>query len=293
MEIVLESLFDTLKLIPFLAIIYMLVGFLEYRYGDRMGVFITRFGIFGPVLGAIFGCIPQCGFSVVAAALYARGVITRGTLLSVFLSTSDEAVPVLLSMPDKVSLVGMLIGIKIVIAIIAGTAVDLVMGSRPVAGTSAAAGADAPCDSAHGHCGCCSHDLPGEKSIVRALLVHPAIHTAKIFGYLLALTLALNALIGIIGEARLSALFLRGSVFQPIVAALIGLIPSCFASVLLAELFAKGAIAFGSMMAGLCAAAGLGLLVLIKENKSRRDTIVVVGLLLAISIAVGVCINFY
>src|SRR5512133_3632142 len=124
MELLIEALVDTGKLVPLLLIIYFMVGFLERRYGARMGDFIVRFGIYGPLVGALFGCIPQCGLSVVASTLYVKRMISLGTLLAVFVSTSDEAVPVLLSMPDKASMVISLIALKLVIAVIAGTAVD-------------------------------------------------------------------------------------------------------------------------------------------------------------------------
>ena len=127
MEFLTEALIDTLKLLPLLVVIYFLVSFLEYRYGDHMGSVLTRFGIFNPVIGAMFGCIPQCGFSVVGSALYVRRLISVGTLLAVFISTSDEAVPVLLSMPGKAHMVMMLIAIKAAIAIVAGIGIDLIL----------------------------------------------------------------------------------------------------------------------------------------------------------------------
>ena len=127
MEIITEALIDTAKLVPFLAAIYFVVGFLEYRYGDRTGHVLRDLGALGPIVGALLGCIPQCGFSVVASALYVKRGISAGTLLAVFLSTSDEAVPVLLSMPDKARMVGVLIAIKLVIAIAAGVGLDYLM----------------------------------------------------------------------------------------------------------------------------------------------------------------------
>src|SRR5512137_2361804 len=126
MEILTDALMDTGKLVPFLAAIYFVVGFLEYRYGDRISHVLRDLGALGPIVGALLGCIPQCGFSVVASALYVKRVISVGTLLAVFLSTSDEAVPVLLSMPEKAGMVGWLIAIKVGIAIVAGVGIDWV-----------------------------------------------------------------------------------------------------------------------------------------------------------------------
>ncbi|MEI6393025.1 MAG: putative manganese transporter [Verrucomicrobiota bacterium] len=291
MEIITETLIDTGKLVPFLAAIYFVVGFLEYRYGDRISHVLRDLGTLGPVMGALLGCIPQCGFSVVASALYVKRVISVGTLLAVFLSTSDEAVPVLLSMPDKAKVVGVLIAIKVVIAIAAGVGVDYVIrvcrASKPKEATADVSGVVVVKE----HAGCCDHGLDGRPSKVQALLLHPLRHIAKIFGFLLLLTLVLNFLVERIGPDKIGAVLLQGSIFQPVLASLIGLVPNCFASVLLAELYAKGSISFGALVAGLCAGGGIGILVLIKENKDFKDTVFLIGLLLTVSIVSGIVID--
>jgi hypothetical protein len=287
MDLLIEALVDTGKLVPLLLVIYFLVGFLEHRYGDRMGDFIVRFGIYGPLVGAMFGCIPQCGFSVVASTLYVKRMISLGTLLAVFVSTSDEAVPVLLSMPDKASMVISLVALKVVIAIIAGTAIDMVLRRRkPAVAAIESPAENSPHTEDHLH-GCCSHGVACHRSDRKLLLIHPLQHTAKIFAYLFVLTLALNFALAQIGEERIGTLLMSGTVFQPVLASLIGLIPNCFASVLLANLFAKGVISFGAMVGGLCAGTGLGVLVLAKENKSWKESLLIVGLLLAVSITAG------
>jgi hypothetical protein len=287
-----DAFTDTARLLPILAAVYFFVSFLEYRYGDRMGSGLAHLHKFGPALGALFGCIPQCGFSVVASALYVERAISVGTLLAVFLSTSDEAVPILLSMPDKAHMVGMLIMIKVAIAISAGMTVDLVLHSMNISKLKRAASVDVICeDAVMGHSGCCSHGVDKERSKIKALLIHPLRHTAKIFLFLFVLSAVLNYSVYLIGEDRIGALLLNGSIFQPFLASMIGLIPNCFASVLLAGLFAKGAISFGSMVAGLCAGAGLGMLVLVKENRDTKDTLSIIGLLIGISVIAGVVIQ--
>jgi hypothetical protein len=212
-------------------------------------------------------------------------MISAGTLLAVFLSTSDEAVPVLLSVPGRAGLVLTLIAVKAVIAAAAGMTIDFVFGRRRAASREkiAHAGADEH--------GCCSHELSGPHSKIRALLVHPILHTIKIFVFLFVLTAAFGFIVNAIGPEGIGAIMLRGSVLQPVLAALIGLVPSCFTSVLLAGLFVKGVIGFGSLVAGLCAGCGLGLLVLIKENRDRADTLRIIGLLLAVSVIAGVVIH--
>ncbi|MBP7055445.1 MAG: arsenic efflux protein [Candidatus Omnitrophica bacterium] len=287
-----DAFFDSVRLLPFLALVYFLVGFFEYRYGDRVSHYIMRLGILGPVAGALFGCIPQCGFSVVASALYVKRLISTGTLIAVFLSTSDEAIPVLLSMPHKASMVAVLILIKVVIAVAVGISVDYII--RSFVKSSASSGVPVETsygDAMTGHSGCCSHGLHDKPSRLNALLLHPLLHTVKIFLFLFVLTAILNFSIEIVGRQKFESIFLEGSLFQPVFASMVGLIPNCFASVFLAQLFADGVISFGSLVAGLCSGAGLGLLVLIRDNKDRRDTLRIIAILLGVSIISGMVIQ--
>jgi hypothetical protein len=293
MYIIKDAFFDTVSLVPFLAATYLAIGLLEYRYGDRMNHFIVRVGTLGPLAGALVGCIPQCGFSVIASALYVKRLISVGTLLSVFISTSDEAIPVLLSIPGREDMVLLLIAMKILIAVLAGMAVDAVVRITAKAGSdNGRSGIDTYDDAIGGHPGCCSHGLSGQKAEFKTLFIHPLVHTFKIFIFLFILAAIFNFVVTGVGMTKISSLLLRGSVMQPMLASLIGLIPNCFASVLLAGLFTKGLISFGSMFAGLCAGSGLGLIVLIKENNDLADTARVVGLLLLISVSAGVAMQF-
>ena len=293
MEMFVGALKDTASLVPFLGLIYFAIGFLEYRYGDRMNHFIMRVGVMGPVAGAVVGCIPQCGFSVMASALYVKRMISTGTLLAVFLSTSDEAVPILLSVPGRIDMVLMLIGIKVAIAIIAGMTVDHIISLMAAAKSKREAAGVSYKEAVSGHPGCCAHGFDNKSSKFKTLVIHPLLHTAKIAAFLFTLTFIFNLLVGKIGEDNIASLMLSGTVFQPALSAFIGMIPNCFASVLLAGLFAKGIISFGALIAGLSAGAGLGLLVLAKENKDHIDTLRIVGLLLAISITAGTIIQFF
>jgi len=294
MNLFMDALVDTTKLLPLLAVVYFLVSFFEYRYGNRIGSFLVHFNRFGPILGALFGCIPQCGFSVVASALYVKRIVSVGTLLSVFLSTSDEAVPILLAIPHKAHLVGILIVIKVIIAIIAGITVDFIIGLRQAVKSGGVVSTPVSCEDAlKGHSGCCSHGVDEKRSKIKSLLIHPLWHTVKIFFFLLLLSIILNLVMDKIGQENIAKVLLNGTVFQPFLASLIGFIPNCFASVILAELFIKGAISFGSMVAGLCAGSGLGMLVLIKENKNFKDTLFIISLLIGVSVLVGVVIQAF
>lgn len=284
-ELFMDALIDSGKMIPFLLVIYFTVEWFERKFGGVIGHRLQKTAKAGPVLGALFGCVPQCGFSVVAASLYSRGMISTGTLVSVFLSTSDEAVPVLLSQPDQTGTVLTLLGTKVVIGIAAGYLIDLLLqrGKQTVP--------DSPVFLAAEHeLGCCNHHLSGKISR-RQLLVHPLIHTSKIFVFIFTVTLGLNGLIAWIGEENLSRILLRNSLFQPLAASLIGLIPNCAASVAIAGLFLKGGLSYGSTVAGLCCSGGLGLLVLLKENRDIKDTLRIIGLLILISTVAGLAIQ--
>lgn len=283
-EVVLDALLDSATMIPFLLVIYLLVELFERKFGPAVEHRLRKSAQTGPLLGALFGCVPQCGFSVVAASLYTRRIITAGTLMAVFLSTSDEAVPVLLSAPDQAKTVALLIGAKLVIAFTAGTLMDLLIRRRepPAANTE-------PVPEICHH-GCCRHDVP-ETNGYHQWLVHPLVHTARIFIFIFLVTLGLNGLIAWVGEENLGRVLLRESPFQPLLAALVGLIPNCAASVAIAEAFLKGGLSFGSTIAGLCSSGGLGLLVLLRENHDTKDTLKLIGLLVLISTAVGLAIQ--
>ncbi len=292
MEILIEALNDTIRLLPFLAFIYLLVAFLECRYGEKMGHFVMKIGVFGPVVGALFGCLPQCGFSVVASALYVKRLVSLGTLLAVFLSTSDEALPVLLAMPEKAGMVGVLIILKLCIAIFAGLILDIIFYKKRTKGFKNNLELDKKYhEISECHKGCCSHELSDRPNKLKTLLLHPLLHTIKIFAFLFIFSIALGFIFEKIGEEKIKTLLLGGTFLQPLLASLIGLIPNCLASVLLAQLYVKAAISFGSLVAGLCASAGLGILVLAKENKDLKDTIRIIAILLGISIVVGILIQ--
>ena len=286
-KLFLDALSDSAAMIPFLLLIYFLVELFERRLSGKITHALEKTAKAGPALGAAFGCIPQCGFSVVASALYARRVITKGTLLAVFLATSDEAIPVILAQPGKGRFVVAVLVTKLIIGVVAGYAIDLVLGS--LSRGKLDHGHQNPFEAPH-DAGCCKHDLSGTIGKWQSL-THPLIHTAKIFLFIMAVTFAINALIAFVGEENLGQVLLKQHLLQPFLAALIGLIPNCAASVAIAELFLKGGLSYGSAIAGLCSSAGLGLLVLFKENHNSRDTIQILLLLVAISTIVGIAIQ--
>lgn len=285
--IVTDAFFDTFKMIPFLLLIYCLVEWIEQRYGRSIQARVAQAAKSGPAVGSVFGCVPQCGFSVLASAMYTRRFITIGTLLAVYLSTSDEAVPVILAQPSKARIVIPIVLTKLVIGIIGGYAVDLALKSyRKPLGKTDLAGLRAVHEK-----GCCEHHVSsGGES--RESLLHPLIHTLKVFLFIFLVTVGINYLVACVGERNLGRVLLHNSVLQPVLAAIIGLIPNCAASVAITQLYLKGGISFGSAISGLCASGGLGILVLLKENHDARDTARVLGLLVGISVFVGIAIQY-
>lgn len=264
-----HSVLDTLKVVPFLFLAFLAIEALEHYSGNFMNRFLAKVGKSGPVVGALFGCVPQCGFSVAAANLYSGGIVTLGTLLAVFLSTSDEAVLILMSHPGSGAVIGKLLFGKILIAVAAGFLVDLLFRKKKE---------EKHIEDMCRNCGC------SESSGV----LMPAItHTIRLTVYLLVFTFLLNVALELIGTENLGRLLGKDTWFQPFLTALIGLIPNCASSVLITELYLTGTLSFGSAMAGLCTGAGVGLAVLFKSNHPMKENVEILILLYVISVVAG------
>ncbi len=276
-EALLDAVLDCLKLLPFLFLTYLLMELLEHRTGERAQRFIARAGRFGPALGGLLGALPQCGFSAAASGLYAGRVITVGTLLAVFLSTSDEMVAVMLSSAasDATAVLKLLtiLGIKAVCGILVGFAVDLII--RP----SCAGDIGELCD----HEGCNCH----EQGVLRSSIVH----TAKIIGFIFAVTLAINTVIFFVGEDKLGALLRDIPVVGELIAGLIGLIPNCASSVVLTELYLSGTLTAGQLLAGLFTGAGVGVLVLFRANRSLKENLLILLTLYLSGVTLGLALG--
>ena len=276
-DVFVDALLDSVKMLPFLFGAYLLIEYIEHRASHRIQRILAGSGKYGPLGGALLGCVPQCGFSVTAANLYGGRIITLGTLIAVFLSTSDEAIPVLLGSPGSGPVIFKLLACKVVIAIVAGFCVDGALRLRK---------RSVPLNTAHVHDLCSDCDCEHSGIVVSALK-----HTIHIFLFIFLVSLVLGGAIAALGEERLSALLLTGSVLQPLVAALIGFIPNCAASVVLTELFLAGSISFGAAVAGLCAGAGVGMAVLFKVNRNTRENLGIAALLYVISAGAGMLIT--
>ncbi|OGX13432.1 MAG: hypothetical protein A2351_03840 [Omnitrophica bacterium RIFOXYB12_FULL_50_7] len=288
--ILLDAFRDTLAMMPWLLGIYLLLEILENKSESFIGEKIShRMGV-APFLGALLGCMPQCGFSVIAATLYARRCISLGTLLAVFLSTSDEAIPVILAQQDKAPLVLWLLLVKVILATIAGYTIDLIF-KKDTSREPHAPHAPVIPKGGHRSCDCHAHGLGIPRW--KTFFLFPLKHTLKVSFFVFAVSLAIGLIIAKFGENVLKHTFFAGTFFQPLLAVLVGLIPNCAASVAITEVYLKGAITFGSTIAGLSASGGLGLLVLLKENKDRKENALIIGLLVFISLTAGILLNLF
>ena len=275
MEIVLDALLDSLKVFPFLFLMYVLIEFLENRTNITKNKNILR-GNLAPLLGAATGIVPQCGFSVMAAKLYDKKLIRTGTLLAVFLATSDEALIILLSSGSSAIAVMPLIAVKFAVAVGVGYLFNALMRREKLSELEEG-------EEIHGTP--CGHDHE-EDGKVRRYLVHPLLHSLEIFAYILVVNLAFGFAMHY-AEGAIASFLQGGYWYQPLIAGLVGLIPNCASSVLVTQSYVLGALSFGGMAAGLCANAGLGFVILFKNVKSWKRNLALLGILYVISVAVG------
>lgn len=302
MDLFVDALIDSLKTVPLLLIIYIGIELLEYKFGDKIRQKVQNAGKVGPLIGTIAGVFPQCGFSVVATALFTQRLLTMGTLLAVYLSTSDEAIPIILSQPDKIHLLLPLVGIKIIIAITVGYLVDLFFQKEEKKVEAHIESVETGHDSkSHHHetilneTACCGHSTSSisKKFSPKEIFWHPIIHTFKIFLFIFLATLLINFVIFQLGETFITEFFTKNIFWQPFLAAIVGLIPNCAASVAITELFLKNIIGLGPAISGLLASGGLGLLVLYREEKNKKIFIRVLGILYGFSVLSGLIIQLF
>ena len=279
-DALLDALVDSVKMLPFLYLAYLLIEWLERHHGARIEEALAGGGRWGFVPGALLGCVPQCGFSAVASNLYASRVITPGTLLAVFIATSDEAVPLLAAEPSQwPSLVALLI-CKAGFGMVGGALLDLPL--RHLLPKSLYGGYSGHADEVD-----CHEEHEEHSGIWLAALRH----TLEIFAFILIFSLLIGLVFGSVGETAITSALAGMGVFQPMLTALVGLVPNCAASVLLAQLYIQGAISFGSLFAGLTAGAGVGLAVLWRVNPSWKQNLFMTGLLWAVGAVAGMLLQ--
>lgn len=274
-DIILDSLLDTAKLIPFLLLTYIVMEYLEHRAGAATIRLVRREGKWGPALGAAVGVVPQCGFSAAAASLYAGRVITLGTLIAIFLSTSDEMLPILISAHASPVLIAQILGVKVIMGMAAGFCIDLFAKGKQEEHEHI----HELCE--HDHCHC------GEEGIVKSALLH----TLQIAVFILVINFVLNLLLEQVGADTLSQWIWNRPVIGELLSGAVGLIPNCASSVAITQLYLEGAMDFGAMMSGLLANTGVGLLVLCRSNRHSRENLKIIGLLYGISVVGGIIVG--
>ncbi len=284
-----HSALDTLRLVPFLFVTYLAMEALEHASAERIQAFVERSGKAGPAVGALLGAVPQCGFSAMAATLYAGRVVTAGTLVAVILSTSDEMVPVFLAHREPVERLLAIVLAKVVVGVVMGLLVDVALRAWHRAGdgrphiSELCERARCHCEEAdHGH----GHDHEhghGRWAIVRSA----AVHTVQVGAWILAITFVFGLVMELVGTDALAALLVNHPVRATFVSALVGLVPNCGASVAITELYLEGVLTTGPMLAGLLSSGGVGLLVLWRTNASAGQNAVITAFVYAVSVAVG------
>lgn len=277
LEVVLDGFKDSVKLIPFLFLTYLVMGILQHAASDRPQRLIKKAGKFGPLWGGILGAFPQCGFSAAASYFYMGRVLTLGTLISIYMSTSDEMLPILISEKVEIGTIAGILGMKIVIGMISGFLIEILFGWL-------ARKKKAPKSFEHSQDNCCS--------CAGSIFQEAAHHTLKVFFFVLIISLAIGFVIYMVGEDSLKALFSNVPFVGEAIAGLVGLIPNCAASVIITQLYLDGIITAGPMMSGLLVSAGVGLLVLFKENHHMKENLIIAAFLYGGSVAWGVVIDF-
>ena len=279
LQIVLEAFLDTLKVFPFLLVSYILIEFIEHKTSFTRNHKILQ-GKLAPLIGSATGLVPQCGFSVMAAKLYDKGLIRTGTLLAVFLSTSDEALVIFLSSGASAAYIMPVIVIKLVVGIGIGYLVNFIYTAEKLN--------EGSIEEIHAYS--CGREHDG-KSDFNVFFLSPFLHSLLIAFYLLMVNLIFGFVIDAVGEKTITSLMIGGEYWQPFITAIVGLIPNCASSVVITQSFIDGGILFGSLISGLCANAGLGLVVLFKNTKKIKRNILFVITLYLISAVVGLAVN--
>ena len=273
-DVIVDTLLDGVKLLPYLFIAFIIIEFVEHKMNKKSKEALKKSNKIGPLVGGILGAFPQCGFSALATNLYVTRIITLGTLISVYLSTSDEMIIVLLSEQVAIMEIVKIVLIKVLIGMVLGFIIDLVY-RKKYDKIDYHVCDDDHCDCEHSH------------SIIKSSLIH----TLKTFIYVLIATFIINYLFEFIGEENISKLFLKDNIFAPFVAAIVGLIPNCGASIALTEFYLSDIVTLGTAIGGLLTGAGVGLVILFKQNKNIKENISIVLLIYLIGAVVGTILN--
>lgn len=302
LHITLHAFIDTAKVLPILFLVYVFIEVIENKCAKNWKKYTFLNNKYSPLIASGVGIIPQCGFSVVATDLYSVKKISVGTLIAVYVATSDEALPILLSggyTADTWKYVLLLIGIKFVYAVLLGYAINFVVNKFNK--KHVVVDLEHHHDDHHDHeeeelhnhdYGCCGHDITEDESTFKKFIMHPLFHSLKICLYILVINLIFGVILEYVGIDTLSSVMLNNTIWQPFIVGLVGLIPNCASSVVITELFVLGGISFASCVTGLCVNAGVALLVLFKTNKNIKANFGILGTLYLASTLLGFLLQF-
>ena len=273
-EVILDTIVDSLKLIPFLLVAFLIIELLEHKLNNKTKNIITKSKKIGPIIGSLLGVIPQCGFSVMATNLYITRIITLGTLISIYLSTSDEMLIIMISEKVEISLILKILLIKIFFGIVYGLIIDKIINKKKKDKETNYE----LCDEEHCDCN-------------HSILLSAIKHTLHITLFIFIITLIINTIFTLLGDNYLSKILLNNNILSPFITSLIGLIPNCAASVILTELYLNSTISLGALIGGLLTSSGSSLLVLIKNNKNQKENLSIILLLYALGVLSGIIIE--
>ncbi len=273
-EVILDTIVDSLKLIPFLLVAFLIIELLEHKLNNKTKNIITKSKKIGPIIGSLLGVIPQCGFSVMATNLYITRIITLGTLISIYLSTSDEMLIIMISEKVEISLILKILLIKIFFGIVYGLIIDKIINKKKKDKETNYE----LCDEEHCDCN-------------HSILLSAIKHTLHITLFIFIITLIINTIFTLLGDNYLSKILLNNSILSPFITSLIGLIPNCAASVILTELYLNSNISLGALIGGLLTSSGSSLLVLIKNNKNQKENLSIILLLYTLGVLSGIIIE--
>lgn len=273
-EVILDTIVDSLKLIPFLLVAFLIIELLEHKLNNKTKNIITKSKKIGPIIGSLLGVIPQCGFSVMATNLYITRIITLGTLISIYLSTSDEMLIIMISEKVEISLILKILLIKIFFGIVYGLIIDKIINKKKKDKETNYE----LCDEEHCDCN-------------HSILLSAIKHTLHITLFIFIITLIINTIFTLLGDNYLSKILLNNSILSPFITSLIGLIPNCAASVILTELYLNSTISLGALIGGLLTSSGSSLLILIKNNKNKKENLSIILLLYALGVLSGIIIE--
>ncbi len=278
-----HAFIDTLSIFVTILIVYFILSFIEGKLANK----IVKSEKFSPLIGTCVGLIPQCGFSIIASDMYRKKYISLGTLIAVFIACSDEALPILLSNRKTISTVIPLVAVKFVIAILSGYIIDLLLKRKQKITKNETI------ENEEIHYGCCKHQIEHSKEkFVKEHLLHPLLHSLKICAYVLIINLIFSTIIYFVGENSIKE-FLNNNIYlTPFLSSIIGLIPNCASSIIITELYVSSSLSFAATISGLICNAGLGLIYLLKDKKNLKNTLFIIGILLAISLLSGYIILF-